>query len=149
MSCTFERNTRPSRIAIVFIILNTEIKNKSKISNNRRKDVFSDKKKKADIFAKTLISTSCFNRKYNYRWPHPGLRFSRFLSQTTKYGAVKQQLIKWHYYFSLRILSVRIIIYERIGTVDKWIKVKVFVYFTHWSSSSIWLVLGLWSSIRD
>ena len=67
MSCTFERNTRPSRIAIVFIILNTEIKNKSKISNNRRKDVFSDKKKKGDIFAKTLISTSCFNRKYNYR----------------------------------------------------------------------------------
>ena len=68
MSCTFERNTRPSRIAIVFIILNTEIKNKSKISNNRRKDVFSNKKKKkGDIFAKTLISTSCLNRKYNYR----------------------------------------------------------------------------------
>ena len=54
MSCTFERNTCPSRIAIVFIILNTEIKNKSKISNNRRKDVFSNKEKKGDIFAKTL-----------------------------------------------------------------------------------------------
>ena len=46
MGCTFERNTRRSRIAIVFIILNIEIKNKPKISNNRGKDVFSNKKRK-------------------------------------------------------------------------------------------------------
>ena len=44
MGCTFECNTQRSRIAVVFIILNTEITNKSKISNNRRKDVFSNKK---------------------------------------------------------------------------------------------------------
>ena len=41
MGCTFESNARRSRIAVVFIILNTEIKIKSKISNNRGKDVFS------------------------------------------------------------------------------------------------------------
>ena len=50
MGCTFERNTRRSRIAIVFIILNIEIKNKSKISNNRGKDVFSNKKKERRYF---------------------------------------------------------------------------------------------------
>ena len=52
IGCTFESNTRRSRIAVVFIILNTEIK--SKISNNRGKDVFSNKKKKGDIIAKTF-----------------------------------------------------------------------------------------------
>ena len=52
MGCTFESNTRRSRIAVVFISLNTEIKNKSKISNNPGKDVFS--KKKGDIIAKTF-----------------------------------------------------------------------------------------------
>ena len=68
MGCTFERNTRRSRIAIVFIISNIEIKNKSKISNNRGKDVFSNKKKKgSEIFLLKPLGTSCFNRKYNYR----------------------------------------------------------------------------------
>ena len=64
MGCTFESNTRRSRIAVVFISLNTEIKNKSKISNNPGKDVFS--KKKEILLLKPLV-TSCFNRKYNYR----------------------------------------------------------------------------------
>ena len=54
MGCTFESNTRWSGIAVVFITLNTEIKNKSKISNNRGKDVFCNKKKKGDIIAKTF-----------------------------------------------------------------------------------------------
>ena len=67
MGCTFERNTRRSRIAIVFIILNREIKNKSKISNNRGKDVFSNKKRNYEIFLLKPLGTSCFNRKYNYR----------------------------------------------------------------------------------
>ena len=50
MGCVFESITRRSRIAIVFIILNTEIKSKSKISNNRGKDVFSNKKRRKEIF---------------------------------------------------------------------------------------------------
>ena len=50
--CTFQSNTRRSRIAFVFIILNTEIKNKSKISNNLGKDVFSNKKKKGNIITR-------------------------------------------------------------------------------------------------
>ena len=50
MGCTFESNARRSRIAVVFIILNTEIKNKSKISNNRGKDVFSNKKKERKYY---------------------------------------------------------------------------------------------------
>ena len=50
MGCTFESNTWRSRIAIVFIIFNTEIKSKSKISNNREKDVFSNKKRRKEIF---------------------------------------------------------------------------------------------------
>ena len=36
----------------MFIILNTEIKNKSKISNNLGKDVFSNKKKKGNIITR-------------------------------------------------------------------------------------------------
>lgn len=54
MGCTFESNTQRSRIAVVFIILNTEIKNKSKILNSCGKDVFSNKKEKGDIVAKTF-----------------------------------------------------------------------------------------------
>ena len=54
MGCSFESNTRWSGIAFVFITLNTEIKNKSKISNNRGKDVFSNKLNKGNIIAKTF-----------------------------------------------------------------------------------------------
>ena len=60
MGCTFESNTRRSRIAIAFRIFKTEI------PNNRGKDVFSNKKRKEILLLKPL-GTCCFNRKYNFR----------------------------------------------------------------------------------
>ena len=140
--CTFESNTWRSRIAIVFIIFNTEIKSKSKIWNNREKDVFSDKKRRKEIFLLKPLALSVFIGSTNTVDQIPRLGSHDFSSRLWSCKATIEKL-KLSIQFAK--LSVRIIIYERIATVDKytcksvmrkaWIKVKVFVYFTHWSSS--------------